>query len=465
MTGLANSTQTFSDQGAARAASPGAPYLFVVLEAARPLAGGARLRLDALDEVVIGRAPSRAVAFDTSEGRRRAVLGLPDARVSGKHASISRTGVGWTLRDHGSRNGTFVDGRAIKTEILDGGCCFEVGSTTLCFHARLDATEGDAFVESSALPYADVGLATLLPGRAAELDAFAKIAASDVPILLLGATGSGKEVAARAAHALSGRRGPFVPVNCGALPETLLESQLFGHTKGAFSGATRDEVGLVRASHEGTLFLDEIGDMPRPSQVALLRVIQEREVTPVGETRPVPVDLRVVAATHQRVDALEGGGFRDDLYARLAGFTLRLPPLAERVEDLGLLVATLLPRVAPRGAEALTLGPELARAMVTHDWPMNVRELEQALRVTSVLAEGGVMALDHAPESLRAPRSSASSAAPDSPEDAALRESLVDALRRHSGNVSRVAKELERTRMQIHRWMKRLAIDPEEFRP
>lgn len=288
----------------------------------------------------------------------------------------------------------------------------------------------------------------------------------NVSVLLLGESGTGKEVTARAVHALSKRPGMFVPVNCGALPETLLESQLFGHVKGSFSGALRDEVGLVRASDRGSLFLDEIGDMRAASQVALLRLVQEREVTPVGATKPVPVDLRVVAATHRQVDGLEAAGFRSDLYARVNGYTHRLPPLRERIADLGLLVADLLARLAPNRPE-LTLELDLARAMVAYEWPLNVRELEQALRVTSLLAEDGVLRLEHAPETLRtgrAPESATDDRAPMSAEETRDRDALVAALQAHQGNVSKVAAELGKTRMQIHRWMRKYGVEASAYR-
>jgi transcriptional regulator with PAS, ATPase and Fis domain len=331
------------------------------------------------------------------------------------------------------------------------------------------------FVDQAALPHRALGLATLVPAQGAAVAALVKIAGSDVPVLLLGETGTGKEVTARAVHALSRRTGAFVPVNCGALPETLLESQLFGHVKGAFSGAARDEVGLVRASDRGTLFLDEIGDMRAPSQVALLRLLQEREVTPVGATLPVRVDLRVVAATHRPVDALEAGGFRSDLYARVAGYTHRLAPLRERACDLGLLVSDLL-RSAANVPPEVTLALDLARAMARHDWPLNVRELEQALRVGVLLTSDGVLRLANAPDSLRSPRSSRRSpSSPDeasepdsidepSEDDARIRDALIAGLQAHAGNVSRVATDLGKTRMQIHRWMKRFGIDPDAYR-
>jgi DNA-binding NtrC family response regulator len=443
---------------------PRLPHLFVVLECGRPLAGGASLRIEGVEEVVLGRGATRGAALQTENGRKRIALTIPDGRMSQRHASIARTKEGWVLSDLGSTNGTFVEGERADRELLGDGATFELGSTIFLLRTALPA-EGNPrlFVESSALPHRQLGLATLMPAHAAAVASLAKIAAADISVLILGESGTGKEVTARAVHQLSKRSGAFVPVNCGALPETLLESQLFGHVKGAFSGAAKDEVGLVRASDHGTLFLDEIGDMRAPSQVALLRLVQEREVTPVGATKPVPVALRVVAATHRQVDGLEAAGFRSDLYARVAGYTHRLPPLRSRIADLGLLVGDLLKRLAP-DREDLTIAIDLARAMVSYEWPLNVRELEQTLRVTSLLAEDGVLRLAHAPETLRASLDERKSDEPVSHRDREVREALIAALSAHQGNVSKVATEMGRTRMQIHRWMRKFGIEAGSYR-
>ena len=267
-------------------------------------------------------------------------------------------------------------------------------------------------------------------------------------------------------HDLSGRRGAFVAVNCGALTPTLVEALLFGHVRGAFSGATRDEPGLIRSADGGTLFLDEIGDLPSATQAALLRVLQEHEVLPVGSTRPVAVDCRVVCATHRSLDTLvEGGQFRSDLLARIDGFRYPLAPLRDRREDLGLLLAALLPRVARERAAGLTLAAPAARGLYAHGWPGNVRELERCLARAVALA----MTERIEPSDLALP-------APSLPEvseielleldedQARLRQRLVEELAQHGGNVSRVARSMGKARMQIQRWMRRFGLVAESFR-
>src|SRR5690606_9536217 len=223
-----------------------------------------------------------------------------------------------------------------------------LGYTLFLFRAALSVTGGvPEWVDAGAREPAAPGMATLLPQLERELDRLARVAPSDVTVMVRGETGTGKEILARAVHALSGRSGEMVAINCGALTDTLVESERFGHRKGAFSGATEDAPGLIRMSHGGTLLLDEIGDRPPASQAAFLRVLQEREVMAVGGTRPVPVDLRVVSATHRDLEALVAQGrFRADLLARVSGFRIDLPPLRERREDLGLLIGALLRKLA-----------------------------------------------------------------------------------------------------------------------
>jgi transcriptional regulator with GAF, ATPase, and Fis domain len=289
------------------------------------------------------------------------------------------------------------------------------------------------------------------------------VAKSTLSVLLLGESGVGKEVVARLIHAHSGRTGEFVAVNCGALGN-LVESQLFGFLRGAFSGATRDEPGLVRAAAGGTLFLDEIGELPPTAQAALLRVLQQREVLPVGGTRTIAVDLRVVAATLRPIQA--DPSFRSDLYARIAAYVHPLAPLRDRLGDLGILVADLLPRIAAKPAH-VRFAPDLVAALATHSWPLNIRELEHVLSVAIVTAADETpLRLAHAGAAFE---SAVKEAAPRGTADLSdsehrLREDLLAKLAGSHGNVSEVARQMGRTRMQIHRWMRRFGLDPRPFR-
>jgi DNA-binding NtrC family response regulator len=285
-----------------------------------------------------------------------------------------------------------------------------------------------------------------------------------VPVILLGETGTGKEVTARAVHAASHRRGSFVAVNCAALTETLVEAQLFGHTQGAFSGASRDAPGFLRTADQGTLFLDEIGDLPLPTQGVLLRALQEGEVVPVGGTRPIAVDVRVISATHRPIEEMvERGEFRRDLFSRLRAFSHRLWPLRDRREDVGVLVADILSRSAGNRVE-LRFTADATRALVGQDWGFNVRELVQALARALTLGIEGELGLEHF--ALSAPTRAAAPALDTdlSAEERALRETLLAHLRRFDGNVTAVAREMGKATMQVYRWMRKAGIDPKKFR-
>ncbi|MFP2931479.1 sigma-54-dependent transcriptional regulator [Pyxidicoccus sp. 3LG] len=224
-----------------------------------------------------------------------------------------------------------------------------------------------------------------------------KVAPSTATVLVLGESGTGKELVARAIHAQSPRAdGPLVAVNCAAIPEGLLESELFGHEKGAFTGAQAAHAGLVEAAHGGTLFLDEIGELPAPAQARLLRMLQDGEVRRVGATRPRKVDVRIVAATHRDLPRrVQEGAFRQDLYFRLRVVEIRLPPLRERGEDLPQLAKYLLERACRKlGRTTATFSPEALVAMTAHSWPGNVRELENAIERAVILADGPVVTPD-----------------------------------------------------------------------
>ncbi len=253
-----------------------------------------------------------------------------------------------------------------------------------------------------------------------------------------------------------------MPLNCGALAPTIIESELFGHRKGAFSGATEARPGFVRAAEGGTLFLDEVAELPEPSQVKLLRVLQEKEVVPVGETDAVKVDVRVVAATHQDLPARVARGlFRQDLFARLAGFAVDLPPLRSRREDIGLLVAALLPRIAGDGASTIKLERATGRMLFNYTWPLNIRELEQALAAAVALADGAEIGPEHLPPAVRGEESQRE---PLSEGDVDLRTQLVKLLETHRGNVSAIARDLGKARVQVRRWCKRFGLNVDDYR-
>ena len=228
-----------------------------------------------------------------------------------------------------------------------------------------------------------------------------QVAPTDSTVLIQGESGTGKEVIARYIHELSNRtEGPFVSINCGALPESLLESELFGHVKGSFTGAVRDKQGLFTVARGGTFFLDEIGEMSPATQVKLLRVLQEREAIPVGGTEPIPVDVRLVAATNRDLDEdMKRGRFRSDLYYRLNVIAIHLPPLRDRREDIRLLAEAFLERIGKlEGQKRKELAPEAFDAILAYDWPGNVRELENALERAVVLTKGEIIPLSAIPE-------------------------------------------------------------------
>jgi len=275
-----------------------------------------------------------------------------------------------------------------------------------------------------------------------------QVAPTESTVLILGESGTGKEVIARYIHELSSRAdGPFFSINCGALPESLLESELFGHVKGSFTGADRDKQGLFAAANGGTFFLDEIAEMSPSTQVKLLRVLQEREALPVGGTQPIPVDVRVLAATNRDLDVeMKQGTFRSDLYYRLNVITMHLPPLRERQEDIPLLADAFLKRIAgERGQEPKRLSADGLEAAMQYDWPGNVRELENALEHAIVLATGSEVTAGALPERVRI-RKSERLVAPRTPANPTL-ETVEQAyimwvLQAEGGNKSRAAEVL-----------------------
>ncbi|MDR3506139.1 MAG: sigma-54-dependent Fis family transcriptional regulator [Acidocella sp.] len=299
---------------------------------------------------------------------------------------------------------------------------------------------------SPAIPVALREFGGGVPGIDTLLEKATRLARTALPVCLHGETGTGKEFLARAIHAASGLEGPFVAVNCAAIPEALAEAELFGHAPGAFTGAApKGRKGLVETADRGTLFLDEIGDMPLLLQTRLLRVLAEQEVLPLGGTQPRRVRVRVISASHRDLAALvEEGRFREDLYYRLHAAALTLPPLRERA-DFDWLVERLLARHSPAGRR-LSLAPEAREALRGHRWPGNLRELDNAIATAAALCEGGEIGLEDLPERLAGGRAGSEA------------EQLHAALTGCGGNVSALARQLGVDRTTIHRRMRRMGL-------
>ena len=303
-------------------------------------------------------------------------------------------------------------------------------------------------------------------GQMAELLAEAKlVAASDASILIRGASGTGKELLARALHNASHRaKAPFIAVNCGAIPEQLLESELFGHVKGAFTGAVGNRDGLFQAADGGTLFLDEIGDMPLPLQVKLLRVLQERAVRQVGANQVKPVDVRILSATHRDLDEAMGEGqFREDLYYRLNVVTLNLPTLAERREDIALLANHFLQTLAAKYQKPLNgFAADALTALVGAPWPGNVRQLFNVVEQVCALATAPLVPLSLVQRALRVPSLEALSY--NEAKQRFERDYLIQLLRLTDGNVADAARLADRNRTEFYRLLQKYALTPSLFR-
>jgi transcriptional regulator with GAF, ATPase, and Fis domain len=370
---------------------------------------------------------------------------LDDPCASRLHARIAwHAGQGaFRLEDAGSANGTFVNGVKEESRTLSDQDVVRIGDSLLVHDERR--------------------IMETLHERAAS------IAASDLPALIVGETGTGKEVMARFIHDRSGRRGQFVPLNCGALSRELAAAELFGHTRSAFSGAGQARPGLFATASGGTLFLDEIGDLPLDIQPALLRVLQEKTVRPVGSDREVAVDVRVVAATNVDLPvAIDANRFRADLYARLAQTVLSVPPLRERRYE----IPGLLQAFAQSEGRALVLTVDALEALLLGRYRYNVRELK-ALVSEFFAVSGGDRSLDleylaGARPELAQVLASRDAGPPRTDGSGAVRaderDRLARLLARHDGNISAVAKELGKPRAQIYRWLSRFGLSPRQHR-
>ncbi len=428
--------------------------VLLVVGSAEAPALAARVRLQiAGDDLYVGR---RA---DAPPAANAAVL--EDGLVSGQHARITRVAGGYDLEDLGSKNGTWVDNTRVhgKVSLRDGALVF-IGNHAAVFR-MVSAIELEAMKAELVSPFGPVPTAS--PALAVACDRLRRLAASEGEMLIVGETGVGKEVYARAVHAASGRKGRFVAINCAAIPRELVESELFGYRQGAHSTAHQAKVGLIEEAEGGTLFLDEIGEMSPEAQIKILRFLQDRELTPLGATRPRRMDVRILAATNRTAAGPGKGpsGMRDDVVARLGAAPIHLPPLRNRIEDLGALAAHFL-----RGSPAIKFEQPAFRALALYGWPLNVRELEKIVGTAAVLTGGDKpIALRDLPDPIAralgaAPAVSARRPNGPSPTPAQLEELL----RRYDGNVADVSRELGKHRAAVWRWIKKFGLGPQKFR-
>jgi DNA-binding NtrC family response regulator len=426
-------------------------------------------------------------------------LSIPEAAVSRHHARFERRSDGrvWVV-DKPSMNGTFVNGRRIQEHPLSEHDVLRIGDTLFRYVAHgiygYGAYRIDGGVVRQARPFSHgVERPYMVGGYQVDMviDRVAKVAQTNIAVVVTGESGTGKELVAREVHRLSGRKGAFQAINCAALPENLIESELFGYRRGAFTGAVSDKMGLVRAAHGGTLFLDEIGDMPLEAQAKLLRVLQEKELVPIGATQAERVDIRVVSATHRDLQSLvDKGQFRGDLLGRLREVSIQLPTLRERREDLYPLVLHFL---AQLGSGSLQVSFPFMLAVAHYHWPYNVRELESAVRVAHTLSGGQPLDLQHLPETARAALDGHGALATPAPplrvppaattlrDGTELRDALIQEVARkndsapneeqlrsllshHRGNIAAVGHALGKHRMQVHRWLRRYNIDINDYR-
>jgi DNA-binding NtrC family response regulator len=383
-------------------------------------------------------------------------LQLSDPTVSRFHTEISVSSGRATIRDLGSRNGTIVEGVTVLGAVLRHGAKVVLGETTIRFEDRSDEVKVDLSE--------DACFGSLVGKSAAMRRVFLlleRASKSDAVVLITGETGTGKELAAESIHAASARRaGPFVTVDCSALPENLVESELFGHERGAFTGATESRAGAFEASHGGTLFLDEIGELPAELQPKLLRVLEKREVKRVGSNKWQRVDVRVIAATNRDLRAeVNAKRFRSDLFFRLAVVEVEMPPLRERTDDLPVLLdrlaASLTGLPEGRGWRDYVSEADLAR----HAWPGNVRELRNHLERCLVLVE---------PAPLHTVEAASAGMKPDVSRplkverkrflDAFERAYLEAVLAREGGNVTKAARAAGVDRMHFYRLLWRAGL-------
>lgn len=423
----------------------------------------------------LGLTPLDSPSISLGRSRECSVC-LPGTEASRRHALVEQRGSQCILRDLESKNGTFHNGQPVSEAVISGQDIVRIGEwVAVAVHVPK---------EHLALGQAVRQLEFDGIGGPALVDAFQQlesVASSNLSVIIVGETGTGKELFAQALHRLSGRRGKLVAINCASVPEHLAEAELFGYRKGAFTGADRDHLGHLREASQGTLFLDEISDLHSAVQAKLLRVLQEGCLTPLGHRQSLPIDIRVVCAAQLHLeDAVAKGSFRADLYARLHGVEIALPPLRARREE----VVPLFTRTLSEHSTGKTpaLAPDLAERLCLYDWPFNVREVIQAAkRLAAQHGDASTLRLEYLPERMAQSPARSDPARSDHGDRAGSRAKrhkqamverneaqiaeLIQALRESAGNVSSAAKKLRISRQRAYRLMEgRPEVDVEALR-
>jgi transcriptional regulator with PAS, ATPase and Fis domain len=376
-----------SDAGQTLASSA---FLFVVMHCDAPLLGGARYALSSVDEVEVGRGIGRAAIHQQTKSVHKLKISLPGRTVSRSHAWFVRNGASWTLEDNGSRNGILVNGIRVKRASLTDGDDLVIGDVLMRYRSGLDLpVECQNDVDSETMEQALPGLVTLLPAYESKLIALRIAAQSRANILLEGNSGSGKEYLGKALHQVMERSGPFVVVPCAELGIESCERELCGQIKGPLLDTCDDALGYFREADGGTLFIDEVADLPLAGQLVLLRLLETSTVIPLGGSKALPIDVRVIASTQMDLESLVlHGEFHESLWKKLSEYRHALAPLVARIEDLGILIRDILRAPGAEHKKNLKLATQAARTMLRHAWPYNIRELALALELAVGMANG-----------------------------------------------------------------------------
>jgi DNA-binding NtrC family response regulator len=421
----------------------------------------------------IESAPGVRLAFEYADGRRHSLpsarplvigsaadcgLRVGDQLASRHHARVVYTARGYRIEDLGSTSGTWVDGVPVSSTTLEPGMRVEIGRARLTV-TRVDAPrrEPEVEVEQEVVELGPpqhrlIGRSKVIRTLRRQLE---RLAVLPLPVLIHGETGTGKELAARTLHEFGEHRdGPFVALNCGAIPDGLFESELFGHRRGAFTGAHRDHAGAFVRAANGTVFLDEIGELPLSAQTKLLRVLETRRLTPVGADQEVTIACRVVAATHRDLAAMVvAGQFREDLFHRLSVVELELPPLRRRRHDIPILLAHFVELASTELGREVVLSPSAAAEAANHPWPGNVRALRNAVLRAAALADGPIGPDELIPE-VEQPRARSEMISVPRGSYALMHTAMLQQIVAEEGSIRRAARVLGIPRSTLGAWLR-----------